>query len=202
MKKKIYLSALLLPLGIAAFVLQGCYTQFANMREEESSYREEGPSSQQNDTTYYNENENCQAQSNVGFSYYYPYWSSCWAWDYGCIYPTYWDPWFWGPAFYIGYSYYPHYGGYWNNYPRYNHWGFGNRYAYSRPFAGRNFGYQRSENSRGIYSNVGSGSVRESGIQPHAAGTAIQSIRTRYNQEYTKYFRRCLDQSSIYREPV
>jgi hypothetical protein len=137
---------LLLPLGLMAMFFQGCYTQFATMREEDSSYRQEQQSVDQNDSTYYGEdNDNWQPHRYIGFSYYYPGWNSYWAWDYGCVYPTYWDPWYWGPAFYIGYSYYPHHWGYWYSYSMHDSY----RHDYSSgQFMNRNSGYLRTGNNR------------------------------------------------------
>jgi hypothetical protein len=169
MKTMIFYFKLLLPLGLMAILFQGCYTQFVTMREVDSSYQEEQQSTVQNDTTYYGEdNDNWQSHRYLGFSYYYPAWHSYWSWDYGCVYPSYWDPWYWGPAFYVGYSYYPHSWGYWNSYPGYDHWGYnhsgyGSYYNYSHPFVTRNSGYQRGGNSRQYGSarsgNAGTGSM-------------------------------------------
>ena len=187
MKKQKYLPALLLPVGMLILLLQGCYTQVATIQQEEPSYRQEEQYTQQNDSTYNNDSDNWQPHNYVGFSYYYPGWCSNWAWDYGCVYPTYWDPWYWGPAFYIGYSYYPHYWGYWNSYSGYNRWAYGSRFNYSRPYASRNIGYQRSMSSRGTNgvlrsaanNNIGSGLVRGGVVTSHNPGTAVQS--SRYN---------------------
>ena len=134
---------LILPLGLIAVFFQGCYTQVAATRGEDLSYQEEQQPVAQDDSTYYGEgNDNWQSHPYLGFAYYYPGWNSYWSWDYGCVYPSYWDPWYWGPAFYIGYSYYPHHWGYWTGYAGY-------RYGYSsRQFMTRNSGYLRSGNSR------------------------------------------------------
>ncbi len=145
MKTMIFYFKLLLPFGLMAIFFQGCYTQFVPTRDEDLSYRQEQQSNVQNDSSYYGEdNDNWQSHQCLGFSYYYPSWNSCWSWDYGCVYPSYWDPWYWGTAFYMGYSYYPHYWGYRNYYSGY---GYGHSY-YPRSFVTRNFGYQRSGNSR------------------------------------------------------
>jgi len=135
-----------LSLGLMVVLFQGCYTQFASIKEEESSYQQEAQNSSQSDSTayddtIYNNEDNWQPHNYIGFSYYYPGWRSYWAWDYGCVYPTYWDPLWWGPAFYAGYAYYPHHLGYWDSYPRYGH------SYYSRSFVTRGFGYQRSGNN-------------------------------------------------------
>ena len=185
MKKHLYLNALLLPLGMMAILLQGCYTQVATLREEEPSYRQEEQYSQQNDSTYNNDDNNgyWQPHNYVGFSYYYPGWCSYSAWDYGCVYPGYWNPWYWGSAFYLGYSNYPHYGGYWNSYSKYNHWALGGHYNNMRQFATRNSGYQRNGSGRGSYGiagsngSVGSGAVRGGVALPRDASTTVQTGR-------------------------
>ena len=185
MKKQKYLPAFLLSIGMMVFFLQGCYTQMASIREEEPSYRQEEQYSQQNDSTYNNEgeNENWQPHNYVGFSYYYPGWCSYSTWDYGCAYPAYWNPWYWGPAFYLGYSYYPHYGGYWNSYSRYNHWAFGGHYNNLRQYATRNSGYQRNGSGRVSYGiagsngSVGSGAIRGGVALPRDASTTVQTGR-------------------------
>lgn len=184
MKKQISLYAYLLPIGMMALLLQGCYTQIATTKEDEPSYRQEESYSQQNDSTVNNENDYWPAHPNIGFSYYYPSWRSYWAWDYGCVYPTYWDPWYWSPAFYAGYYYYPHSWGYGNFYHNYDRWGFNGHNKYSRAFAFRNIGNQRGGN-RSAYgverstsnAHLGSGSVREGVQLPRNAGTAIQTGR-------------------------
>ena len=184
MKKQIRLYAFLLTVAMIALVLQGCYTQIATTREDEPSYRQEESYSQQNDTTAYNDNENWSAHPYIGFSYYYPSWRSNWAWDYGCVYPTYgdswyWNSWYWSPAFYAGYYYYPHYWGYGNYYSHYSHWGFDGRYRNFHSHVSRNTGYQRggSRGASGVVrstsnSNVGSGSVREGVQLPRNSGTS------------------------------
>jgi hypothetical protein len=139
-------------LGLMAVLFQGCYTQFASMKEDESSYEQEGQNSGQSDSTAYDNanydnDDNWQSHNYIGFSYYYPGWRSYWAWDYGCVYPTYWDPLWWGPAFYAGYAYYPHHWGYWDSYSRY---GYGHS-NYSRSFVTRNSGYQRGGNNQRNY---------------------------------------------------
>jgi hypothetical protein len=173
MKKKINLFALLLPLGMLLFLLQGCYTQFATYREEDPSYnKEEGSYSQQDDSTSYGESENWQPRQDIGFSYYYPSWSSYRVWGDGCIYPSYWDPWFWGSAFYVGYSYYPHYWGY---YPRNNYWGYNHQYN-GHLYAGRNTGLHRGSSLWGTYGNVGGNSIRGSITAPiNSTGTTLQA---------------------------
>jgi hypothetical protein len=164
MKAMIFYSKILLPLALMVILFQGCYTRFVTMREEEPSYQQEQQSADQNDSTYYGEdNDNWQSHQYLGFSYYYPAWRSYWSWDYGCIYPSYWDPWYWGPAFYVGYSYYPHYGGYWNSYPGYGHWGYGGHHNYSHQFVTRNSGYQRGGNSIRNYGATRSGNVSAAG---------------------------------------
>jgi hypothetical protein len=135
-------------LGLMAVLFQGCYTQFATAKEDESSYEQEGQNSGQSDSTAYDNanydnDDNWQSHNYFGFSYYYPGWRSYWAWDYGCVYPTYWDPLWWGPAFYAGYEYYPHHWGYWDSYSRY---GYGHS-NYYRSFVTRNSGYQRGGNN-------------------------------------------------------
>jgi hypothetical protein len=155
-------------LGLMMVLFQGCYTQVATMKENEPSYEQEGQNSSQSDSTAYDNanydnDDNWQAHNYVGFSYYYPGWRSYWASDYGCVYPTYWDPLWWGPAFYAGYGYYPHHWGYWNSYPRY---GYGHS-NYSRSFVTRNFGYQRGGNDfrsfgagrSSLYGNTGTGTI-------------------------------------------
>jgi len=155
-------------LGLSVFLFQGCYTQFAMMKEDESSYEQEGQNFGQSDSTAYDNanydiNDNWQPHNYIGFSYYYPGWCSYGAWDYGCVYPTYWDPLWWGPAFYAGYAYYPHYLGYWDSYPRY---GYGHSYHH-RSFVTRNSGYQRGGNNlrnsgverSSTYRNTGTGTI-------------------------------------------
>lgn len=169
MKTMMFYFKLLLPLGLMGFLLQGCYTRFATMQEEDSSYQEEQQSAVQNDSSYYGEdNDNWQPHQYLGFSYYYPGWRSYWSWDYGCIYPSYWDPWYWGPAFYIGYSYYPHHWGYWNSYSGY---GYGHA-RYPRSFVTRNSGYQRGGNSRQNFGAARSGNVGTGTIYNGQVGTS------------------------------
>jgi hypothetical protein len=158
---------LLLPLGLMAILFQGCYTQVATMKEDRPSYEQEGQNYVQSDSTAYDNanydnNDNWQSHNDIGFSYYYPGWRSYWSWDYGCVYPTFWDPWYWGSAFYVGYSYYPHHWGYWNSYSGY---GYGHS-NYSRSFVTRNSGYQRGGNNqrnsgvgRSLYGTPGSGTM-------------------------------------------
>ncbi len=94
MKTMILYFKLLLSFGLMAIFFQGCYTQFVPTRDEDLSYRQEQQSAVQNDSSYYGEdNDNWQSHQCLGFSYYYPGWNSYWSWDYGCVYPSYWDPW-------------------------------------------------------------------------------------------------------------
>ncbi len=164
-------------------LFQGCYTQFATMREEEPSYQQPPPCAVQNDSAYYGEDyDNWQSHQNLGLAYYYPCWNSYWSWDYGCVYPWYWDPWLWGPAFYIGYSYYPHYWGYGNYYRRYDHWGY-RGYNYSRQYATRNSGYQRIGNVRqtGLmrYGNTGTETTYNGRVEniPRSTGSVVTQSR-------------------------
>ncbi len=160
-------------LGLMAVLFQGCYTQFATIRENESSYEQEGQNPVRSDSTAYDSTnyedyDTWQPHNYIGFSYYYPGWRSCWAWDYGCVYPTYWDPLWWGPAFYVGYAYYPHSWGYWDSYPRY---GYGHS-NYYRSFMTRNSGYQRGGNNLrnfgdgrfSSYGNAGTGTIVNSRV--------------------------------------
>ncbi|MGD0590931.1 MAG: hypothetical protein ABSA44_09045 [Bacteroidota bacterium] len=153
-------------LGLMAVLFQGCYTQVATMKEDEPSYEQEGQNSVRTDSASYDNanydnDDNWQPHNYLGFSYYYPGWCSYWAGDYGCIYPTYWDPLWWGPAFYAGYAYYPYRWGY-----SYSRYGYGHS-NYSRSFVTRNFGYQRGGNSLrnfGVsrstqYGNIGTGTI-------------------------------------------
>ena len=186
MKTMRFFFKLLLPLGLMAILFQGCYTQLMTSREEYPSYREEQQSAGQYDSTYYGEdNDNWQTHQYIGFSYYYPSWRSYWAWDYGCVYPTYWDPWWWG-SIYFPYDYYPHYWGY--RYPSYGYYGhhnlYGHSYAsYTRPYRIRNSGYQRGGGSRGAYGTVrltpygDVGSVRGNVNRSRVAGAATQTGR-------------------------
>jgi hypothetical protein len=184
MKKMIINLTLLLPIGLMAILFQGCYTQFITMHDEDASYQEDQQYADQNDSTYTaEENDNWQSHPYLGFSYYYPGWRSYWSWDYGCVYPSYWDPWYWGSAYYVGYSYYPHHLGYWNSYPSYNHWGYGGHFNRSHSFTTRNSGYQRGGTGRNTYGatrsgNAGAGSgyngqvgtTRGEASMPRAAG--------------------------------
>ena len=80
---------ILLPFGLMGILFQGCYTQFATMREEEPSYQQPPPCAVQNDSAYYGEDyDNWQSHQNLGLAYYYPCWNSYWSWDYGCVYPS------------------------------------------------------------------------------------------------------------------
>jgi hypothetical protein len=173
MKTMSFFFKLLLPLGLLAILFQGCYTQFASLRDDDNSSYEQGRQySDQTDSTYYDDNDNWQPHQYIGFSYYYPGWRSYWSWDYGCVYPTYWDPWFWGPAFYAGYSYYPHHWGYWNSYP-----GYGYGYShYPRSFATRDFGYQRGENNRRNYGAVRSGNAGTGAIYNGQVGASRGNV--------------------------
>ena len=170
-------------LGLMAVLFQGCYTQVASMKEDESSYEQEGQNSGQSDSTAYDNanydnDDNWQSHNNIGFSYYYPGWRSCSAWDYGCVYPTYWDPLWWGSSFYAGYAYYPHHWGYWDSYPRY---GYRHSY-YSHSFVTRNSGYQRGGNNLRTYGvgksssfgTPGTGSTAGSVNLPRASSARTQ----------------------------
>jgi hypothetical protein len=175
MKTMRFLLKLLLPLGMMVILFQGCYTQLVTSREEEPNYQQEQTGAQ-NDTNYSGEyNDNWQSHPYLGFSYYYPAWQSYWSWDYGCIYPSRWDPWFWGPVYYPEYAYYPHHFGYWNYYSGHSHYFAPTGYTYSsRPFATRNSGFQRSGNTRqsfGGQRSVSAGISRRDVSLPRAAGS-------------------------------
>ena len=188
MKTIIFYFRLLLPLGLMAILFQGCYTQFVPTRDEDISYQKEQQSAVPSDSSYYGEdNDNWQSHQCLGLSYYYPAWQSYWSWDYGCVYPSYWDPWLWGPAFYSGYSYYPHHWGYGNSYSGY---GYGHS-NYPRSFATRNSGYLRSGNgrltgtARSGYAGIGTtynGRIKTSqgGVNlPRTAGSAVTTRTSR-----------------------
>ena len=167
-------------LGLMTVLFQGCYTQIATMKEDESSYEQEGQNSGQSDSTAYDNanydnDDNWQPHNYLGFSYYYPGWSSYWASDYGCVYPTYWDPLWWGPAFYAGYGYYPHHWGFGVSYSRY---GYGHSY-HSRSFVTRNSGYQRGGNNLrnyGVGRSSSNGTAGTGTIYNSRSGSAGGSI--------------------------
>jgi hypothetical protein len=175
MKTMIIFLKLLLPLGLMAFLFQGCYTQLMTTHEEDSYYQPDQQSAGQSDSNYYDENnDNWQSHQNLGFSYYYPSWQSYWSWDYGCVYPSYWDPWYWGPAFYVGYSYYPHYWGYGGRY-----WGYNGHSYNSRSYMTRNFGYQRGGNNRQTYGAARSGNTGTGSMYNGQTGTNRRDILLR-----------------------
>jgi len=159
MKTMSYFLKLFLPLGLMVVLFQGCYTQLVTTREVDTYYEQEQQPANQSGDNYYNEdNDNWRSHQYIGFSYYYPTWQSYWSWDYGCMYPSRWDPWYWGSIYYPSYGYYPHNWGYWNSYPNYNHWGYGSYSNNSHPNITRNSGYRRGGNSRENYGSARSGS--------------------------------------------
>ena len=138
-------------LGFVVVLFQGCYTQLATTQDQELSYQQEDTSYQQEeqpahdqsyDSNFYNDYDNWHSRSYIGFSYYYPSWRTSWGWD-GCIYPSYWDPWY-SPSYYPAYGYYG-YNPYWYSYPAYGY--YSNHHGYNRhQYATRNSGYQRGGN--------------------------------------------------------
>jgi hypothetical protein len=201
MKTIRFLLTLPLFLGLSVVLFQGCYTQLATTKDEESSYQQEESSYQEEeqpatnqsyDNNYYNDYDDWRSRSYIGFSYYYPSWRTSWGWD-GCIYPAYWDPWY-SPSFYPYYGYSPYYSS-WYSYPTYGY--YLTPYGYNhntRQYATRNFGYQRSGNARRDYGVVRSttsgstetgtiydsrgGSVRGNITIPNATSTSTRQVGT------------------------
>ena len=159
--------------ALLLFVLSGCYTQVATVREEQPQARQDYDTLQDHPEGYaaegdtnYEENENPPVVNNyygngwhpwAGFNYYYPsyYWPSYAfgvAYNDPWFYDSYWayDPWWCGTP-YIGYPYYgsyysrPAFYGYGIYSPYYHHY-----YANGGTFHGtRIFGSARGSVRRG-----------------------------------------------------
>ena len=158
--------------GLASFILSGCYTQLATVedRYEGRAYyereAEQGDDSldYRDDARYeeYYEENGWRPRYYTGFHFYYPwrtsfYWGTVWYSD-----PFFWDPWYWDwyspwyARWYSPYYYYPHsyYYGYW--YPRSYFYGgyYPGYYAYYQPYntydrtKRRESGYRRSGDTR------------------------------------------------------
>ena len=193
-------------IGAFIFIFSGCYTQIATTRDDDNvGYSSSG---QQNDSTYagnedngntYDDEEDWHHHTNVGFSYYYPSYSTYWPSSYFSA--AYSDPWAFGltvgcypwcyssPFGYYG-SYYPYYGGsyypyYANYYPYYNHGNYSSSYGYRKQSVRTmgstrgGAGVRQDASGREYTPSGGGGTVGGLGNLPNASvrGGASQPIK-------------------------